>query len=350
MKITLASYHTVTLRHGGPKTQIQQTRNYLEQAGVEVKLMDTWEERKAVLDCDLFHLFASNFGTYDLARYLKAHDLPFVVSPIFFTRRSPRAVRLVSTADRLVRHLIPGIWSDYGITRDICHWAEHCLPNTSAEQHLMVSGLGIPVDAVTVVPNGVEDRYLNGNPDLFYQKYGIKEFVLHVGHIGVERKNTLFLIRALGKLDVPAVIIGRIYPSKEAAACLEEAGRNRNLLIIEGLDHDSPMLSAAYAACDVFVLPARYETPGIAALEAGLAGAKVVITPYGGTKDYFGNMATYVNPYSVDSIRKGIESALSRDTDDRLKRHIQENFLWQRVAQNTVQVYESVLGTGVQIS
>jgi len=43
------------------------------------------------------------------------------------------------------------------------------------------------------------------------------------------------------------------------------------------------MLASAYAACDVFVLPSMFETPGIAALEAGLAGAKIVITKYGGT-------------------------------------------------------------------
>ena len=93
------------------------------------------------------------------------------------------------------------------------------------------------------------------------------------------------------------------------------------------MDNDSPMLSSAYASCNTFALPSLYETPGIAALEAGLAGAKIVITPYGGTKDYFKDMAIYSDPYSVDSIKKSIEDSLNKPKDDKLKKHIEQNFL-----------------------
>lgn len=343
MKITLASYHTVMLRHGGPKTQILQTKKYLEESGIEVRLIDIWGHRETSLNGSLFHLFASNFGTYDLARYLHVHEVMYVVSPIFFTRRSPRTIRFVCGLDRIVKRVAPGVWSDYNFTKDICQWAKRCLPNTTAEKHLLVTGLGVPEKKVTVIPNGVEDRYLEADPELFYKEYGLKNFVLNVGHIGVERKNTLALIRALRNINIPAVIIGRIYPSNEATMCLKEAKQNKNLLVIEGLDHDSPMLASAYAACDVFALPAKYETPGIAALEAGLTGAKVVITPHGGTKDYFEDKATYVNPYSVKSIQKGIESALNQDANNQLKKHIQKNFLWQAVAEKTARVYREIL-------
>ena len=88
-----------------------------------------------------------------------------------------------------------------------------------------------------------------------------------------------------------------------------------------------------------------YETPGIAALEAGLAEAKVVITPYGGTKDYFKDMAEYVNPYSVDSIQAGIEKALNKPKDDKLKKHIGQNLLWDKIAYESVRVYQEVLNT-----
>ncbi len=103
------------------------------------------------------------------------------------------------------------------------------------------------------------------------------------------------------------------------------------------------MLSSAYAACDTFVLPSLYETPGIAALEAGLAGAKVVITPYGGTKDYFKEMVEYVDPYSVDSIQKGIEKVLNKPKDDKLKEYIKRTFLWDKIAVESINVYQEVL-------
>ena len=67
--------------------------------------------------------------------------------------------------------------------------------------------------------------------------------------------------------------------------CVKEAGSNVKFL--GDLDHSSDMLRSAYAACDVFVLPGWFETPGLAALEAALAGAKVVATKGGSTKEYF---------------------------------------------------------------
>jgi len=343
MKITLASYHTVKLRHGGPRTQIHQTKKYLEQEGIDVTLMDMWGKRRTVLGKDLFHLFASNFGTYDLARYLHAHEIKYVVSPIFFTRRSPWTIKTTCWLNEKMSGLAPGLWSDYRFAQHICKWASHCLPNTSAERHLLVTGLGASVEKVTMIPNGVEDRFLYADPELFYKEYGVKDFILHVGHIGVERKNTLRLMKAVRNLNTPAVFIGHIYPSKEAMLCLKEAEQNKNILIIRGLDHDSPLLVSAYAACSVFALPAKYETPGIAALEAGLAGAKVVITPHGGTTEYFEDMATYVNPYSISSIQKGIELALNQESNDTLKRHIQNSFLWQTVAAKTAEVYNKIL-------
>jgi len=343
MKVTLASYHAVMMRHGGPMTHILQIKKHLEKLGIEIELIDIWKSREDIFKTDLFHLHASNISLWDLAGYLHAHNSKFVVTPIFFTRRSAPILRLTCKIDSFLQNFAQGIWSSYGITQNICHWAQHVLPNTSAEAKLIKQGLGIPEKKITIIPNGVERRFAESEPSLFYNKYGVKDFILNVGHIGVPRKKTLSLIRALSKIDHPAVIIGRIFPSKEADICMEEAKKNNNLTIITGIDHNSPMLASAYAASNVFALPAMYETPGIAALEAGLAGAKVVITPHGGTKDYFKNMATYVDPYSIKSIRTGIETALNRNTDNKLKNYIENNFLWEKVAESIANIYKQVL-------
>jgi glycosyltransferase involved in cell wall biosynthesis len=114
-------------------------------------------------------------------------------------------------------------------------------------------------------------------------------------------------------------------------------------MILDSMAHDSGLFASAYAACDVFVLPSLFETPGIAALEAGLAGAKVVITPHGGTKEYFREYAEYVDPYSVENIRKGIQNSLNRQKNTQLRDHIKKNFLWKSVAQRLVALYQTVL-------
>ena len=139
------------------------------------------------------------------------------------------------------------------------------------------------------------------------------------------------------------MIIGRVERSDAAKECLERAKKNPRLKILESIPHSSDLLASAFAACDVFVLPSLFETPGLAALEAGLAGAKIVVTPHGGTKDYFGQQAEYVDPYSVASIRKGIENALRKKKEFSLRERIRKEFLWERVAEKTKAVYERVL-------
>lgn len=342
MRIVFASYPTVMMRHGGPKTQIIQTKKYLSEMGIHVEFLDMWPTDLNPNKWDLFHLFGSTIGNYDLAAYLSAHHIKYVISPIFFTRRSPRTIRTVSSIDHFMRHIARGTWSAYGITGDICRGAKKILPNTQDEANLISEGFGISQENIHMIPNGVEERFANADPELFYKKYGIKDFILNVGHIGRDRKNVLGLVKALKDIDHPAVIIGKVTPSKEAELTFQEADKNKNITIIEGLSHDSDMLASAYAASKVFVLPAKYETPGIAALEAGLAGANVVITKYGGTKEYFGDLATYVDPYSVESIKRGILHALEHKTNDKLKSHIQQNFLWDKVAKKTLEVYHTI--------
>jgi glycosyltransferase involved in cell wall biosynthesis len=342
MKIIMACFEAVSMNHGGPLVQILQTKKELERLGVNVELFDPWKPFSKS-DCDLVHIFSANVGTFHFARNLYAADIPFVVSPIFFTQHSSRTIRTAIAGNAFLNKFRSGIYSDYNFTRQICNWSKAVLPNTQEEAELVVRGLGVDEKKINVVPNGVEARFQAGNSSLFVKKYGVKNFILNVGHIGPIRKNVLGLIRALKSIDHPAVIIGKISKNHDGEECVREAAENKNIILIDGLQNNSKLLASAYAACDTFALPSLYETPGIAALEAGLAGAKIVITPHGGTKEYFKDMAEYVEPHSVDSIRNGILAALKKPKDDRLQQHIKSHYLWKHVAQKTLDVYKSVL-------
>lgn len=342
MKILLGGYSALGLVHGGPAVQLQQTFCELKKLDVNVAMLDPYK-RYTKHDCDLFHLFAANIGTYHLAKNLHEYQIPFVVSSIFYTQHSPRYIRNLIFAARTLQKVHKGIWMTYGITQEICSLARHVLPNTSDEGKQIELGLQIPQQKISVVPNGVEARFEFGDPSLFKKKYGIDNFILNVGHIGPQRKNILNLIRALKNINHPAVIIGKVTQGAYANRCLTEAKNNKNIIIIEGLENDSEMLASAYAACNVFALPSLFETPGIAALEAALAGAKIVITPHGGTKEYFANLAEYTEPTSIEAIQKGIENALNRENNSLLQKHIKKEFLWSRVAEKTLTVYKKVL-------
>jgi len=343
MRVTLAGYQAVSILQGGPSTQIRDTAKHLPKFGVDVRFFDPWTPLRTG-DTDLFHLFAANIGTYHLAREIHALGIPLIVSPIVFSLHTPAFVRRTLNLGRLIQRAGKGIWLDYGITAEICQWASRVLPNTDAEGRLITEGLGVDPARIRVVPNGVDERFYTADPTPFVEKYGVRDFILNVGHTGHARKNVLALIRALSEIDHPAVIIGRFISGEYGDACRREAAKHSHILLIDGLEHGSDMLASAYAACDTFVLPSMFETPGIAALEAALAGAKVVITPYGGTKEYFRDFALYVEPASVASIRDGIKSALGRKKGTDLREHVRKSFLWQTVARMTADAYREVAG------
>lgn len=339
MKVFLATYQSVMMLKGGPRTQILETKAALEKLGVEVQLFDMWQTLEKG-DCEILHIFGSGISTYHFAREVAKLGIKLVVSPIFFSRHSPQYIKRVLWLDKTVLKKIRGVWTDYGFVSEICKWADAVLPNTKKEAELIELGLGIQKEKIHVVPNGVNERFLNADPSLFVKTYGISDFILNVGHIGPGRKNVLRLVRALNRLDKPAVIIGRMEAGKELDAIRKEAGKN--ILLLDNISNDSEMLASAYAACDVFALPSLFETPGIAALEAGLAGAKIVITKYGGTEEYFGNYAEYVEPASVDSIAEGIRKAIAKPKDARLSEHIKDSFLWKDVGEMTAKVYRNL--------
>jgi glycosyltransferase involved in cell wall biosynthesis len=343
MHVLFATSQATGLTRGGVRTQVLQTKEALENLGVHVTLFDTWRNFQAD-EFDLVHIFSANMATYHFARAVKAQGLPLVISPVFFTRRTTNVVRKVIKVDRFLGRHVRGVWTDYGLIAEMCSWAETVTPNTSEEGKLFIDAFGIPEKKVAVVPNGVEERFAHATPALFEREYGIKSFILSVGQVGPERKNMLHLIEALEKIDHPAAIIGRIEDTPSGRACLERAGRNPRLLMIDAIPHDSMLLASAYAACDVFVLPSQFETPGIAALEAGLAGANIVITPAGGTKEYFREDAAYVEPTSTESIAQGIQTALKKEKNKVLRTRIQKEFLWNKVGEKTKQVYKTILG------
>ncbi|KQC06716.1 MAG: hypothetical protein APR54_06805 [Candidatus Cloacimonas sp. SDB] len=342
MRIFFGSYPSLSLNRGGPTYKIQCLKKALEDIGVEVILFDPWDLNVKIEKDDVFHIFNASLSTYPLTVNLSTYGVKYVVNPIFFSNHKAATIRAYMNLEKPFRHVFKRTYSDYTFTRDICNGAARVLPNTKAEGDLLISGLGIKQESVQVIYNGVEKRFSNSDPALFQKKYNLRDFVLNVGHLGPVRKNGLKMIKALKQLDCQVVIIGDVLKTPEGYECLQEIESARNILFLNWIKHEDKLLESAYAACHTFVLPTRYETPGRAALEAGLAGANVVITPFGGTKEYFENMAEYCDPHSISDIRKKIELALNKKPTEDLKNHILNKFIWEKIAGPTVKVYEEI--------
>ncbi|MCK5050556.1 MAG: glycosyltransferase [Candidatus Cloacimonetes bacterium] len=343
MRIYLASYQSIMLNRGGPTYKLLHLKRALEEIGVDVKLFDMWDFNLKLTKDDLVHIFLANISTYSLATNLKLYGAKYVVNPIIFSNHPAWKIKLYQNLEKPLSRLFIRSISDYKIINLICNNAEKVLPNTIDEGNLLVAGMNVDKEKMQVIHNGVEKRFADADASLFQKKYGLKDFILYVGHLGPDRKNGKNIINALQQIDHPSVIIADILHNKEGTWCRKEIEKSKNIKLIDWINHDDPLFASAYAACHTFILPTKYETPGRAALEAGIAGANIVITPNGGTKEYFAKHAEYPNPYSVESIVTAIKTSLDKKKTDELKKRILINYIWEVIAQKTADMYKQII-------
>ncbi|MDP8299901.1 MAG: glycosyltransferase family 4 protein [Candidatus Tantalella remota] len=344
MKVAFYAYPSAFQNPGGGEIQLLKTMEYLRKAGVEVKKFDQWNDK--LEDYDVLHVFGSVKMCVGLMNTARNKNVKVALSPIFwssFKRALHESGSIRTKMELFLRHLakmvFPKMPSGRRKTMTI---ADILFPNSEMEKEQLMRLFDIPEEKIYVVPNGVDARFKDADPKLFTDKYGIKDFVLYSGRIE-PRKNQLNFIRAMKRTGKPAVFIGdAVSDYKEYySECRKEAPDNMHFL--GRLEHDSDILASAYAACDVFVLTSWFETPGLCALEAALAGAKVVITPEGSTREYFKDMVIYARPDDIEEISSSMEEAFGSAVTPELKEHVLENYIWDRVASRTKQGYEKIL-------
>lgn len=330
---------------GGGENQLIQTGRHLEDLGVHVRLFSPWIDR--LEDARLLHLFGMSREGLELARVARARGVRVVLSPICWFE--PRAIAALAQgavrrswdlAKWGVKRLVPKM---PGWRRSLLGLADVVLPNSEAEGRQLVTLFGIDSGKVRVVPNGVLSTFAYASEVQFRTEQGTDDFVLYAGRIE-PRKNVLGLVRAAKAAGLPLVVIGSPPPGHEdyARACRRLGGRTTRW--VGPIDHDSPRLASAYAAARVFALPSWFETPGLAALEAALAGTAVVVTPFGCTREYFGDRVEYARPDRPSEITEALLKAWKAGADPRLASHVGSRYLWSDVAQRTAEVYDQIAG------
>lgn len=337
-------YPTAFQSPGGGEVQLTQTKKYLEELGISVKLFDPWQDK--LKDYDILHTFGSVKDCLPMMEAAKNAGIKNVLSTIcwyswksaWLTYSEPSA-RIISALRHAAKVFLPFLPSERKRMMEI---ADILLPNSKSESLQLQHFFGMPENKILIVPNGVSETFAAASPELFISKYGFKNFVLSVGRIE-PRKNQLNMIRALNNIAAPVVIIGDYVPHYRNyyEQCKKEASSNIHFL--GAMPHASELLPSAYAACHSFVLPSWLETPGLAALEAGLAGANVVITTEGATREYFSDYAAYAAPEDAAGMRRAVENSLTTPKDGKLKNYVLQNYLWKNAAQKNLDAYQRVL-------
>ena len=164
-----------------------------------------------------------------------------------------------------------------------------------------------------------------------------EDYVLVPGFFAA-RKNQKTLILALQDFPHPIVFMGKgplLDDCKKAAT--------PRMLFLGHVEHQSRLFYSAMKYARVVCLSSNCETPGIAGLEAAALGARPVVPYEGGTCQYYGWDAEYLDPLSSKSIKESIGRAWARGRliEDSAKKY--RLCTWQFCAKRTVEAYESII-------
>lgn len=308
---------------GGGEVQLLQYEKNLNDIGVRVLRYDPWDPQPQFDEADIVHYFSVMGSSWLFCRHAsEVRKKPLVISPIVWI-------------DKPEKYNLEEIGWLLGM-------ATHILPNSKIECQQLSALFNIDISRFSPIVNGVSDIFFSlADPQVFRQKFNIYEpFVLCMGNIE-ERKNQLSLIKALRGSGIHLVLSGQEREPEYAAACRKVS--DNTVHFVGKLKHGSAEHLSAYAAAEALVLPSTLETPGLAALEAGAIGCKLVLTKEGCTKEYFGNYARYLNPYDLSSIRASISASLAAPSPTGLSQYIEKKFTWRKAAQQLVNVYQNIL-------
>jgi len=269
----------------------------------------------------------------------KKRGKPIVMSPVFGSYDVP--LWQMALKVRLSKY-IPGLYTDYLLLKKILALSDRVLPLVEEEGHRLIKSFGVPIGRITIVPNGVDRRFGEGDPSLFQEKYCVTNFVLQVGSID-PNKNQLALIKAMADLPYTFVIIGEPLLGYESymEKCRGAAGKN--VLFINQLDYDGQMLKSAYAAAKVFVMPSYSETWGQTLYQAACAGCSVIVSKNVPISPYIRDYVSQAVPKSPKQFRTLIKKAMDSEKNEKLHQAALSMPTWQDVADQIIGIYEEVL-------
>lgn len=214
-------------------------------------------------------------------------------------------------------------------------------------------------DKTQIIPLGVDfKKYQDIERGNFRRTHNIKDekIILYVGRIS-KGKNIEALIKATStvskKHNVKLVIVGEelhsVHGRRMYLDTLIELARDHglanNIIFTGGLYGDD--LLDAYADADIFVNPSLAENFGLTNLEAAACSLPVVASPVGVAPDLLKE-----HEWLLFKTDKELESILYKLLEDEnlrkkiggdLKKKVKKEYTWDKVAEKTEKIYESLL-------
>ena len=334
--VLIDSYNLVCQNpSGGIKIRIE---NYVEQINkkIKVKLFDKWKDK--VIDFQVVHIFKSSSESYTLLKYCKANHIPVVVSSVV-----PAEKRFAILMCHLIGTVLP-VYPDRYLNELVLKGADAICAQTEKEKDFICNTYKISSDKIFVIPNGVSLNEFTYSGDYFYEKTGIKDgFVLQVGRFD-SNKNQLNVIRALKDTDIPVVFIGGADKNDPDYFSLCKNEANENMHFLGWVEHNDPLLQAAYHSAHTVILPSHKEIFGNSLMEGGFCGANLIASKALPIEEWgLDQYCRKVDASDVRDIREVIIEAQKTDKSFEVSNFIKNTFSWDAVTDQYIDVYRKVI-------
>jgi glycosyltransferase involved in cell wall biosynthesis len=364
MKVLFLSRSTLYSVPGGDTVQMLKTADGLRARGCDVTVSVDIDPN--MHGFDLVHVFnlTRPQETYFQSLAASKRGIPIVFSPIYVDYReydqharrgvSGRILRYVSpevaqSLKILGRMIVSGEQPDASIRllatgyryaqERLLAMSAILLPNSHSEMlRLKRDFPSAAGKRYSVVPNAVDVNVFSPNKSDALEEF--KDCVLCVGRIE-GRKCQLELVRAVNDTPLKLVLIGKPAPNALGYFRQIQKEMGPNVALLGDIAHEE--LPKYYSSCKVHALVSWMETTGLSSLEAGAMGCNLVITDKGDTREYFGDLAFYCSPDSIQSIRAAILAAHRAQRSERLREKIISRYSWDHTSEATLSAYHNVL-------
>ena len=229
------------------------------------------------------------------------------------------------------------------LNRRVARKSAHIITISQFVKQDIIGFTGISPDKITVTLESADELPSGGKP--IAQLVG-KQFIMYVGR-PTPHKNLRRLIDAF-------VLLQNTYPNLYLALAGKKDGNYArheayiqdnhisNVVFTDFIPDEQ--LRWMYEHTKAYCFPSLSEGFGLPGLEAMLHGAPVVSSDATCLPETHGEAAHYFNPYDTNDIARAIDDVLSSDKlrqqlIKRGHRHVR-SFSWERMARQTLEVYE----------
>ncbi len=333
MKILIHCPLPFALAHGGQQIQIEQTQAALQTAGLEVEPLRWWDAGQTA---NVIHFFGRMpAGQIKLAHQkgVKVVMLELLTGP---AARTPWQLRMQRLVRRAIEGAVPGDfaasfnWESYRL-------ADACVANTSWEAHLMSYLFGAPPERVYVVPNGVEEVFLNSAP-------AVRGPWLVCSATLTERKRVMELAESAVLAQTPLWIIGKAYADADpyAQKFLALVRQHQQVIRYEGAIQDRCRLAQIYREARGFVLLSAMETRSLAAEEAAACECPLLLSDLPWARSTFGEHTMHCPITSPERTAEFLKTFYAAAPS---LKPPPKPATWNEVARQFKTIYERVLRT-----